>query len=169
MKQKRQTVKFLRCFKVLNYLVLFTCIGILGPLEIKEISPRAWGWTEGKLGWDMTGFWFSPFGGNGACRIINTKEAFTRSDSRIILGELSPIDRKPYPHLWVEQRGKVIDQVCPPDNPACGNRREFAVVNPCNLQIEKQTPVSDKDLKRIRRGIEYLKGFKSALCLDQTE
>lgn len=149
-------------------MVLFVFTGMLGPQEIKEISPRAWGWVEAKMGWDMTGFWFSPLGGNGPCRITNTKAAFASPNSRIILGELSPIDRKPYPHLWVEQRGKVIDQVCPPDSAACSNRREFAVVNPYTLQIEKQVPRSDKDLKRIRWGLEYLKGFKSALYLDQT-
>ena len=167
MKNSRSTVKYLRYFKITNYIVLFVFTGMLGPQEVKEISPRAWGWVEGKLGWDMTGFWFSPLGGNGSCRIANTKAALSLPDSRIVLGEMFPIDRKPYPHLWVEQRGRTIDQVCPPDRPACSNRREFAVVNSSTLQIEKQTPGSDKDLKLIRWGIEYLKGFKSALCLDQ--
>lgn len=164
-KNTRTTVRFLRYFKVTNYLVLFIFTGILGPQEVKQISPWAWGWVEGKLGWDMTGFWFSPLGGNGACRITNTKAAFSLPDSRIILGELSPIDRKPYPHLWVEQRGRVIDQVCPPDSPACNKRREFAVVNPSTMQTEKQIPVSDKDMKRIHWGIGYLRGFRSALGL----
>ncbi len=81
---------------------LFVSIGILAPLELKEVSPRAWGWIEGRAGWDMTGFMFSPYGGNGECRIVNSLEAFSRPNTRIIFGEIVPPDREPYPHLWVQ-------------------------------------------------------------------
>ncbi|MRR37385.1 hypothetical protein EG829_22565, partial [bacterium] len=89
----------------LFYLFLSVVVGILAPLELKEVSPQSWGWLEGKLGWDMTGFWFSPFGGNGNCRIVNSKVAFSRPGSWIIFGELSPPGRRPEPHLWVEEMG----------------------------------------------------------------
>ena len=83
--------------------------------------------------------------------------------SLIIFGEISPIDRKPYPHLWVEQKGEIVDEVCPPEQTGCDVRRQFARVRPASLQIYIQNPQSEKDLNRIKWGIEYLKGLKSAL------
>ncbi|ANA41739.1 hypothetical protein A2G06_16485 (plasmid) [Geobacter anodireducens] len=156
-------INIFRYFKLLSYLFLFFVVGILVPLEIKEISPKSWGWLEGKLGWDMTGFWFTPLGGNGNCRIVNSKEAFRRPGSRVIFGEISPPDRKPYPHLWVEENGEIIDEVCPPGQLGCSARRQFATVNPVSLQLEERSPQSEKDRRDIRWGIRYLLGLKAAL------
>lgn len=147
----------------LFYLFLSVVVGVLAPLELKDVSPWTWGWLEGTLEWDMTGFCFSPLGGNGNCRIVNAKEAFSRPGSRIIFGELSPPGRKPYPHLWAEEEGEIIDVVCPAAQPGCGVRRAFATVNPSTLQIEGQSPQTDKDQRDIRWGISYLGGLKAAM------
>lgn len=163
MRQKRQATKLLKIIMIINYMFLFIFVGILAPLEIKEISPRAWGWVEGKLGWDLTGFWFTPIGGNGKCRIINSAAAFSLPGSCIIFGEITPLDRKPYPHLWVELKGKIVDEVCPPENPECRVRRQFATVDTISLQIVSQSSRSNTDFKGIKWGLEYLAGLKSAL------
>lgn len=159
----KRPVSISKCFKFLSYSFLFIVVGMLLPLEMKEVSPKAWGWLEGILGWDMTGFWFSPLGGNGDCRIVNSKVAFDRPGSRIIFGELTPPDRRPYPHLWVEEKGEIIDGVCPPGQPECSVRRLFATVDPVTLQIEKRCPQTEKDKRAIRWGINYIGGLKTAL------
>lgn len=163
MGQKRQSFKLIKIIMIINYMFLFIFVGILAPLEIKEISPRAWGWVEGELGWDLTGFWFTPIGGNGKCRIVNSVAAFSLPGSRIIFGEIAPVDRRPYPHLWVELNEKIVDEVCPPVNPECLVRRQFATVDPISLQIVSQSSKSYMDLKRVKWGLEYLAGLKSAL------
>ncbi len=159
----KRPVTISKCLKILGYSFLFVVVGILLPLELKEVSPKTWGWLEGTLGWDMTGFWFSPLGGNGNCRIVNSKVAFGRPGSRIIFGELTPPDRRPYPHLWVEEKGEIIDSVCPPGRPECRVRRLFATVDPVTLLIEKRYPQTEKDKRDIRWGINYLGGLKAAL------
>ncbi len=143
-------------------LVVFT--GFLAPQEVKEISPKAWGWLEGKLGWDLTGFCFTPLGGNGSCRIVNSAIAFSTPGSSIVFGEIVPPGGKPYPHMWVVKDEATIDQVCPPEDGACRERREFARVNPDNLQIESEAPRSEKDRVHIKWGLKYLEGLKDALC-----
>lgn len=159
----RWPVTISKCLKTISYSFLFVVVGILLPLELKEVSPKTWGWLEGTLGWDMTGFWFSPLGGNGNCRIVNSKVAFCRPGSRIIFGELTPPDRRPYPHLWVEDKGEIIDTVCPPGQPECRVRRQFATVDPVTLLIEIRCPQTEKDKRDIRWGINYLGGLKAAL------
>jgi hypothetical protein len=151
-----------RVFNTSVYLFLFVSIGILAPQEVKEISPFAWGWVEGKLGWDLTGFWFSSFGGNGKCRITNSQVAWRLPESKIVFGEVSPPGRRPYPHLWVENRGQIVDGVCPPEVPGCSSRRRFATINPTSLTIEAQNPLSEKDQKSIAWGLDYLQGLKSS-------
>jgi len=147
--------------KIVLVLYLFIAIGALLPREIKTPFPRQWGQLEGFFNRDLTGLWFSSWQGEGGCRIHSAKLAFKLPGSKIIFGEVSPPDRAAYPHLWVEMGQGIIDSVCPPSNPACRNRRAFAVVNPANLSIESRNPRNETEKKQIAWGLEYLRGLKS--------
>jgi len=148
-------------FKIVLALFLFISIGALLPRELKMPFPRQWGQLEGIFNRDLTGLWFSSWQGEGDCRIHSAKLAFKLPGSKILFGEVSPPDRAPYPHLWVEMQQGIIDSVCPPSNPACRNRRAFAVVNPTTLALESQNSLNEKEKEQIAWGLEYLKGLKS--------
>lgn len=156
---------FLQILKYLHYVFLFFVIGVLGPKEIKEPIPELWGFLEGTFGHDMTGFWFSPIGGNGNCRIDNAKLAIAEPDTRkIVFGVVSPPNGKPYPHLWASAPGdQILDTVCPLTNPACRQRRAFAVLDPRTLIVEQKMIIEEMDEYHVKWGQKYLKGLKSAI------
>lgn len=147
--------------KILLGLYLVIAIGALLPRELKMPFPRQWGQLEGIFNRDLTGLWFSSWQGEGDCRIHSAKLAFKLPGSKIMFGVITPPDKKPYPHLWVEMQQGIIDSLCPPSQPACQNRRVFAVVNPVTLTVESQNPLSNEEKKLIDWGIEYLGGLKS--------
>ena len=148
-------------FKIVLALFLFISIGALMPRELKMPFPRQWGQLEGIFNRDLTGLWFSSWQGEGDCRIHSAKLAFKLPGSKIMFGVINPPNKKPYPHLWVEMQQGIIDSLCPPSQPACQNRRVFAVVNPVTLTVESQNPLSNEEKKLIEWGIEYLGGLKS--------
>jgi len=148
-------------FKIVLALFLFISIGALLPRELKMPFPRQWGQLEGIFNRDLTGLWFSSWQGEGDCRIHSAKLAFKLPGSKIMFGVITPPNKKPYPHLWVEMQQGIIDSLCPPSQPACQNRRVFAVVNPVTLTVESQNPLSNEEKKLIEWGIEYLGGLKS--------
>jgi hypothetical protein len=148
-------------FKIVLALFLFISIGAVLPRELKMPFPRQWGQLEGFFNRDLTGLWFSSWQGEGDCRIHSAKLAFKLPGSKIMFGVITPPNKNPYPHLWVAMQQGIIDSVCPPSQPACQNRRVFAVVNPATLTVESQTPLCNEEKKLIDWGLEYLKGLKS--------
>jgi hypothetical protein len=152
---------FLSFLKIVLLLFLFISIGALLPRELKMPFPRQWGQLEGIFNRDLTGLWFSSWQGEGDCRIHSAKLAFKLPGSKIILGEITPPSRKPYPHLWVEMQQGIIDSTCPPSQPACQNRRVYAIVNPETLAVESQNQLNDTEKKQVEWGIKYLAGLKS--------
>ena len=147
--------------KAILLFFLFVAIGGLLPREVKTPFPKLWGMLEGTFNRDMTGWWFSSWQGEGSCRIHSANLAFKLPGSKIILGEITPPDQKPYPHLWVEMQQGIVDSTCPPSQPACQNRRVYAIVNPETLSVESQNQLSDTERKQVEWGIKYLTGLKS--------
>jgi hypothetical protein len=145
-------------------LFLFVSAGALLPREIKGPFPYAWGYLEGSFNRDMTGWWFSSYQGEGNCRIVNGREAFSHPGARIIFGLVYPPNEKPYPHLWaLNDNGKVLDDVCPLDNPSCKQRRVLAVIDAKSLKVLSRTPASEMERKQIAWGVKYLDGLKSGM------
>jgi len=147
--------------KAFLLLFLFVAIGGLLPREVKTPFPKIWGQLEGIFNRDMTGWWFSSWQGEGECRIHSAKIAFKLPGSKIMLGEIMPPGRKPYPHLWVELRQGIIDSTCPPSQHVCQNRRVYAIVNSETLSVESQNQLNNTEKKQVEWGIKYLTGLKS--------
>jgi hypothetical protein len=150
---------------VIRWLILlFSClvICVLLPQEIKEPFPWQWGYLEGTLGWDMTGFAFSPIHGSGDCRIKNTREAFQIKGAYIMFGMIYPRQGAPYPHLWAADGAGVIDVSCPISRPDCQARRSFAVIDAGTLRILTLSPQDELEQHFIVWGLQYLKGFSVA-------
>ena len=147
-------------------ILLFSCliIMVLLPQELKEPFPFQWGYMECVLGWDMTGFAFSPWHGSGSCRIKNTREAFMAkgSGSRILFGMISPRQGTSYPHLWAIEGGQVVDLDCPVSRPDCQDRRVFADIDADTLRLNSMSPRDELEQHYIVWGVKYLKGFRVA-------
>lgn len=132
----------------------------LAPKELKEPMPRVWGMIEGVTGIDHTGFAFTPYGGNGNCRIINAKHALKTPGSKIIFGMITPPNGRSYPHLWVTENGNIYDASCRMTEPACQERKMFAVIDPSTLATEIEKPQNEAESYQLRWGLEYLSGLK---------
>ncbi len=152
-----------RLVKTVIFLIVFFIVGAFGPKEIKESNPYLWGWLEGKTGWDMTGFYFSPWIGDGHCRIENSIAAFRNNKSKILFGMVTTRPGKMFPHLWVVKDEVIIDTVCPITDPDCCNRRIFAIVDPVTLKLEYEKPVTATESYQIKWTLVYLAGLKRAL------
>jgi len=160
----RLVINWKKVFTFFLMLFLFVSAGMLLPREIKGPIPRAWGYLEGKFNRDLTGWWFSSYQGEGNCRIVNGRAAFSCPGSKIIFGTVTPPDAKPYPHLWaVDSVGQILDSVCPATNPSCRQRRIFAVIDTKTMNILSQSPASDIERKQIDWGVKYLVGLKTGI------
>lgn len=158
-----------RILMVFYGMLLFCIIGALTPLFVKEWFPRAWGVLEGVVGWDCTGFCFSPLYGRGPCRIDNTRAALESKDSRIVLGMVTTVQGNTFEHLWaVDKGGGIIDTVCPMQVPDCRTRRAFAVINPRSLSLEQLHALNDEDRHQTTWGLKYLAGFKEGVKILST-
>lgn len=130
------------------------------PLVLKQDFPRYWGMIEGVVGWDMTGFCFTPLGGSGDCRIKNSIEAFNTPDSQIIFGIITEPQGRRYLHLWaLDGRKTIIDKNCPPEKDICKNRRIFASIDPFTFDVISQNPLTREETLTIPWGQKYLNGL----------
>lgn len=143
------------------YIILFFCAGYCVPRFLKEPFPHFWGIIESKVGGDITGFWFTPWFGQGNCRIINSKAALEIDGSKIVFGMVTRQDGESYPHLWATNGANIIDYTCPMTVSSCRNRKVFAVINPQTLVIEYQNASNNAEEHQIEWGISYLSGFKN--------
>lgn len=162
---KRESIYVLRKIgKAVFYMVTFLIIATLLPQEIKQPIPGLWGFLEGSVGWDMTGFAFTPLHGHGKCRIVNGKAGLAIPGSKIVFGVVTPAAGKNYAHLWaLDADDHIVDSVCSEEHPECRNRRSFAVIDSRSLKIVSQNPQSDLEKKHIEWGVAYLHGLRSAV------
>jgi len=152
----------MKIIRFIYFIFLFLIIAELLPKEIKEPIPHLWGMIEGTTGVDHTGFAFTPYGGQGNCRIINARIALSAPGSKIVFGMVTPLNGRSYPHLWVTDKfNKVIDAACVMTEPNCQNRRSFAVIDPTSLYLETKNPSNDAEMHQITWGLEYLSGLKA--------
>jgi hypothetical protein len=147
-------------------LVLFFIAAELLPKEIKEPIPRIWGAIEGTTGLDHTGFAFTPYGGQGNCRIVNARIALKTPGSKIVFGMIKPLNGRSYPHLWVTDKDLILDASCQATSPNCQDRKPFAIIDPITLKLEMENPTNDQEKHQIAWGLEYLSGLKTVSSPD---
>lgn len=152
----------MKALKFLYTIFLFTIIAHLLPKEIKEPIPEIWGKIEGTTGYDHTGFAFTPWGGMGNCRVVNSKLALETPGSKIVFGMLTPLNGRSYPHLWaVDQNNNILDLSCQATSPNCKDRKMFAVIDPNTLNLDTKNPTNAAEAHQISWGIKYLSGLKA--------
>lgn len=145
------------------YIVILIILGALLPLVIKQEAPEMWGFAEGIVGFDMTGFAFTPIGGSGNCRVENTRAAFRSGGSKIVFGVISEPSGHHYLHLWTETaKGGIIDSSCPVVFDRCKERRSFALLDSSTFMVLSQSPLDKEESETIIWGRKYLGGFKRA-------
>ncbi len=152
----------MKTLRIIYTCLMFVIVAELLPKQIKEPIPKIWGTIEGTTGLDHTGFAFTPFGGQGNCRIVNARLALKTPGSKIVFGIVTPKNGRKYPHLWVTKDNQVLDLSCKMTDPNCQNRKMFAVIDPVTLALDAKNPTNPAEEYQVSWGLEYLSGLKKA-------